>query len=326
MPDIREIPPGILRDRHWLSPQQINSLYGKAVIRESLEEKAAALDKVAEFLRVTDTLRNEGISFILLKGPLLSYRLYGDPVFRYFNDLDILLDFTEIERTQNVLSGKEFSLTGTDWPGETRRQIRLRKYSHHIAMYQPSAGLSVELHWKLNKEYSLNFRELENIIQTGLSSVSFAGRSFPVLNNELELLYLVIHGTFHQWRCLKWLADIKAFLESQKIDWKRFNELVTFMQAGRLISLCNRLLKEYFPEGRLMPANTNYKKYQLKLCLNNIEGKNYHNPVNPRTILQNLYFSYLAYPGLWYKIRMLTYSIMHSFIVGLIGRKFQAVK
>jgi hypothetical protein len=44
-----------------------------------------------------------------------------------------------------------------------------------------------------------------------LSQLSFAGRTFTVLNPELDLLYLVIHGGLHGFFRLKWLVDIKIF-------------------------------------------------------------------------------------------------------------------
>ena len=101
MPHIIGIPPEILKSRHRLSAEQINLLAGGRVIEESYEEKAGTLVKVAEFIKVTDLLRAGGIDFIPLKGPLLSFRLYGDATTRRYGDIDILVDPASMEFSIN---------------------------------------------------------------------------------------------------------------------------------------------------------------------------------------------------------------------------------
>jgi hypothetical protein len=117
MRTITGIPPEILRSRHRLSAQQINTLAGGRVIEESYEEKAGTLVKVAEFIKVTDLLRAGRIDFIPLKGPLLSFRLYGDATTRRYGDLDILVDPSEVEKARVGLLAAGYKEYMVTWPG-----------------------------------------------------------------------------------------------------------------------------------------------------------------------------------------------------------------
>ena len=96
---ITDIAPDILKEHHGLSSQQINSIFGRTVTEEIFEEKTAALDRVAEFLRVTDAFSAAGIKYLPLKGPILSFRLYGDATLRQYSDLDILIEVAGVEQS-----------------------------------------------------------------------------------------------------------------------------------------------------------------------------------------------------------------------------------
>lgn len=320
MPPITAIPPEILRDRHRLSSQQINALFGRQVIEESFEEKAKALGKVGEFLRITDALASAGIAFVPLKGPLLSFRIYGDATFRTFNDLDILVDSSSLSNIKETLEGFGYNSYGQPWSAGSREQQRILRYGHHISFVHPEKQTAFEIHWKLAPASWLNFRSIDVLSSSFLAQTDFEGRSFTVLNREAELFFLVVHGGHHRWGMLKWLADINMYLMSQEICRMSFTDHVRTLNAGRLVGLCNTMLSQYFPESPLLPGGTKVPGYMVRLSKRTIEKTDYTGPKTVGEIITNIRFVINAYPGAWYKLRVLLSTLNNSVLHGRLSR------
>ena len=320
MPPITAIPPEILRDRHRLSSQQVNALFGRQVIEESLEEKAKALGKVAEFLKVTDALTAAGIRFIPLKGPLLSFRLYGDVTYRYFRDLDILIDASDIDGVRDILEADGYRAIERPWPEGIGARQRLLKYHHDIPFTHPDKQIMIELHWRLRHRQWPDVSEADRHVKNNLTSFPFAGRSFQTLNNEMELLYLVIHGGLHHWGRLKWLVDVCQYLKSQKINWDHFIGLSDSFNAGHLVALCNKILSEYFPGEALLPCTVTVPGYMVRFSEMRIKEADYVDNETWWDTLRRLRFSMAVYPGFSYRLRFVKSIIFDSGLSGRIGR------
>jgi len=322
MPQITEFSPRILKDRHRLSSQQINALFGEKVIEESYEEKAQTLGMVAEFLRVTDALSVAGINFIPLKGPLLSYRLYGDATTRHSHDLDILVEPSDVGRGADALQKVGYQPFGISWPPERRIQEKILKYNHHISFIHPLNQQIIELHWKLINNPWFRFMDASHIVKNNICLFDFAERSFTVLNNEMELFYLVIHGGIHRWGRLKWLADIREYLNTRKIDWDRFDLISDTFGAGRLVALCNSIMGEYMPGGELLPCHSVAPGYMIKSSVKSISDQEYKGPESVKEIIIRLRYPLLAYDGLRYKLRLIFSVIKNSLFSGRASRLF----
>lgn len=320
MPAITDISPELLRDRHRLSHRQINLLYGTSVIEEQIEEKAYELVSVEEIIRVTDKLTEAGIGFIILKGLLLSYKLYGDATARRSHDHDIMVDPSVVSRAQDILIALGYRQVPPAMPSDHRNQSIRLKYSHHISFVNPGNQQIIELHWRLMNRPWLRFRNIDSLLQNNTELFDFAGRSFRVPDNETELLYLIIHGGAHRWGRLKWLVDIDEYLKSQQISWVRFKELTDRFDAGRLVSLCNEMLKRYFPEGKSIPYTSTVPSYMIKASLSAIEGESYRGPGTTCEIFSSMRFAMLAYPGWRYKCRLAGSVIVNSIFSGRLSR------
>lgn len=320
MPEITRISPEILRDRHRLSPQQINFLYQKEVITETHEQKAQIIGKLSEFLRITDALKSHGIEFLPLKGPLLSFRLYGDGTIRDIGDIDILTDVLDIPKAISVLESNGYLPYEIPWSDSASGQRILTDLRSHVAFYNPEKGTVTELHWRLMKNYQWNFLSPVSLVNQNKESITFMDRRYNVLGKEVELLYLLIHGGFHHWSLLKWLLDVRDYLRVHEIDWSRFTGLSNAIKADRLINLCNQLLKEYFPGSPLIPISEGTQPYLFKLSKESIEGLTGNESVSMRTSLRHLCFALCTYPGLGYKSRFLWTKVKSSLYFGRIGK------
>lgn len=315
MPQITEIPPEILRDRHRLSARQVNSILGEGIVKEGVEEKVAALEIVREFIRVTDALRSEDIRFIPLKGPELSYRLYCDPTIRSYSDLDILVEVAAMSRAAHIIEDLGYPAEIATWPAGEKLQQKIINHTNEFLFYSKEKQLRIELHWRLLKTPLISLSRLEEIVKQNQTSLTFAGRSFSVLSNELELLYLIIHGGTHCWRWLKWLVDIDIYLRTQTIDWKRFSELTEELKADRMIALCNAILSEYIPGGGLIPCITKAHPFMVRFSNKMIRSQKELTANFYSRIVQSVLFTLVSFPGITYKIRTIrNYLFVKEFI------------
>ncbi|HPY67330.1 MAG TPA: nucleotidyltransferase family protein [Bacteroidales bacterium] len=322
MPPLTSIPPDVLRYRHRLSVQQINSLFGREVIEETLGEKAGALVKVAEFIRVTDLLRAASIDFIPLKGPLLSFRLYGDATTRRYGDIDILVDPLEVEKARVGLLAAGYNEYMVTWPESAMGKKKALRFWHHVSFQNPESEVVTELHWKLSNRQWLNFRNADRFVRENLCNVEFCGNKYQVLNPEAELLYLVIHGGIHRWGMLKWLVDIQRYLEISGFDNGKFCGLVKWFDCGRMVTLCNRMLEEYFPGTSLLPCGTQLPCYMERLAEETIEKPSSRGPGSISEILHLLPYSFIVYPGVKYKVKILGMIAGSSLFNGRLSRLF----
>jgi hypothetical protein len=307
MTGLKDLPPLILRDRHHLSSQQVNSLLGRVVFQENPDETIRELEKVKEFLQVTDAMRSGKIDFLPLKGPVLSYRIYGDPVIRDYRDLDILVDVQSIGRINSILKGFGYIPDPTVWPESIKIQRKFIRHFNHISFFNPDKAICFEIHWRLIRTPAINLLQLDEMINQNQLILDFAGRSFRVLSTELELLFLIIHGGLHFWRRLKWMLDINKFLNTQKVDWARFAKLADDLRANRMVALCKEIYKVCFPEGSGIPDNYPVPRsivdHSLKLILDETEPE--PEPRSLKWIINNFYFTLASFPGIKYKTNVI---------------------
>ncbi len=305
-----------------MTSQQVNLLFGRKVLEESIEEKIGILALTGELMRVIDAFTTTGVQCIPLKGPVLSLRMYGDPTIRNLSDLDILVDENSIDQAISIVESLGYHAESVDWPKRESQQRRLRRYAHHLNYFHLMMGFRIELHWLLISSPAINHRTLGRIVSSNLTRVEFFGRDVVVMTDEMELIYLIIHGGHHQWFWLKWLGDVNQYLKRRNINNVRFLELMASLKAERLVALCNLLLKEYFPGDPVLPFSEPVPAYMVKYSKNRIEGDGISGQWTFKTMVQYLYFFMVAYPGLASKLRSVTHILCHSILYGRINSLF----
>ena len=309
MPQIISYSHDILRGRHGLSLHQVNSVFGERVSEEGFEEKKSALEKVAGFIRVTDALSSDGIRFVPLKGPVLSYRIYGDATVREYCDLDLIIDLSSVRRAKDLLIGLGYEPVGYQFPDRKFGQQIVVNHVHHI-LFAHRHNLRVELHWRLFQTPPVRFSKLDDLVTQNLSEMTFAGRTLRVLSVEMELLYLVMHGGIHYWRRLKWLVDINEFLGNCTVDWEKFKALAFELRASRLVSLANFLLAEYFPSGPSIPWKNEDIPFMKSYAIRQINEVEEPERETLAMKMSRLRFSFHLYPGLMYKLRRVRSAVI----------------
>jgi hypothetical protein len=321
MLSIRTIPVEVLRDVHHLSPHHIKLLYGREVVKTLKEKQGTFLETFRELVIITEALGQRGIRALALKGPVLAYRLYGDVTARYYTDLDILVDENDAGRAIDVLRELGYNNYGSGWPNERRDQQKLIVHDYHVALIHPDKMMPVELHWRLSDNYSSVSQKFDDLFRQNQEKIEIAGYNFFVLSNEMEFLFMVIHGGKHGWRRLKWLLDADEFIRTQPIDRERFKALVSSIQAGRMLALFVEVYLLCFPGNENQVAwlsqITQEKvpagmiRFAIK-SLSDTEDRE-HNSISG--IVRSLSFTLRSFPGFGYKLRVLrNYLFVKEFL------------
>lgn len=296
----------ILYKRHRLSHQQIDNWLGEKEARNHLPEKFQLMTRTSEFLEIAKSFAENNISFIPLKGPLLSYRIYNDPSYRYFNDLDFLIATDSIEAAIRIFNERGYETPVYDLPAEACRRKILYRHMNEILFYNPGKRIGIDLHWQLlTGGRNINDQLLVRLIKSNQIKLSFQGQVFTVFAPEFELLYLIIHGGLHAWRRLKWLVDIRDMTEKMELDQLLFKKLTGEMNAGRLVALCNQLLDIYFPTAKPLPCDTPPSDFLLGFAQYSIRMETDQQKRSFREYLKSTWYTLHVFPVLGYKISML---------------------
>jgi len=242
-----------LRNRHRLSHQQIDGLLGEKKSGNFTAEKLKQMQGLRFFFEFTSDLRSLGIWFMVLKGPILSGRIYGDPTYRLMNDFDILVEPKSVDLLNEMLVQMGFESRYFEWPDSPKRKRVAMHITNQLGFFNPETGILIEVHWRLFSNRVANHTKTWEIIKKNTESAEFAGKPFIRFNMEFELLYLAIHGSIHAWFRLKWLVDVHELLKRCPFDEEHFKTLVQEFKAERFVDVCNVMLKEYFPDGKMLP-------------------------------------------------------------------------
>jgi uncharacterized membrane protein len=290
----------LLHDRHRLSHEQIDLLLEESFAGKYLQEKLSRMAFIKNYLEITDILRNAGISFICIKGPLLSYRIYGDASIRYSHDIDLLIEEDSIENIIKVMCDAHYEMTDVPfWPKEKHKQDIIRQNTHHLSFLNKELRFMVEFHWVLTVNLPVSPQEVNKLLSQNMDTISYAGRNFTVLSPEFELVYLLIHGSRHQWSRLKWLIDIKDY-PVKNMDLIKFYYLINCFHAERILTQTNKLLFHYFGQQLPVEGSKRIPDILFRYAITSIENPDINNYSNQSIIQDYLYQNHL-FKQLYYR-------------------------
>jgi len=256
---------------------------------------------------VTSLLHQSGITFICLKGPILSLKIYGDPTYRYIGDFDFLLPFPEVDRAANLLFSQGYQVPD-DLPS-VRHLPHIQKHRNQILLHHPESNMLVELHWRLLQIPPVKEELVDRLVQENLKEVVFSGQTFMTLCDELDLLFLIIHGGQHNWFRLKWLEDVRQITRLDKYDPVKFTELVNTCQAQRMVALCRALLQHFYPGEPLLPAFGLPSRFGLRFARSRINAPTERQYDNLQDLIRYAFSLFTNFPGIGYKLRVIRFIL-----------------
>jgi hypothetical protein len=167
---------------------------------------------------VLGTLEKAGFRPAVLKGPVLAERLYGDPLLRFWSDLDLLVSPHDADPVCRLLESLGFQqLRGPTGSDERSRPRHVT--TRHLTFHHGELPM-VDLHYQFFVDFGVAV-PAEHFLQRAVAYRTFGGPACQVLRPEDEVLYLCLHAAHHEFTRFSWLLDIWTLLRVHRdLDWE----------------------------------------------------------------------------------------------------------
>jgi hypothetical protein len=308
--------------RHRLTISQIAELRefsGIAVpqIRD-LPRKLDTMAKMAELIRLSRLFKANNIDFISIKGPLLSWRLHRDFTIRYSNDLDILVNRTDLDLCFELLKSYEYCFDTSapaagDFPTTKNKKKLVMDLKHHKVFIHRKTKLQLEVHWNLFSYPIINQKKFDQLIKEQTVPFTFQTEQFTIFSKEMDFVYLMIHGALHHWYRLKWLHDIYAYSMDPEISWQKVKEISKYFSAGHLLYQTLHLADIFWPVPERIRniADQNRKSlppFLLSYPVKTISDRNFHPEIahwSTKEIFELTKYTLMLFPKAIFKSRFI---------------------
>ncbi|MFW6370793.1 MAG: nucleotidyltransferase family protein [Bacteroidota bacterium] len=195
-----------------------------------------------EMIKISHAAGTRNIPLFFLKGPVLAHKLFGENSVRQSVDLDAYTSTRYLDQVGRLLDCLDYKFTGKT----TRQSISIRNYSHKDWLFKHATQpVQLEVHHR----YFFNkyFNGLFAAKCPKPVKYNFRGNEVLTLPDAWHFLYLVAHGTFHQYFRLFWLHDIAVFIRSGRIkDWDMMQHHAASTDLLVHLYLTIRLLKLFY--------------------------------------------------------------------------------
>jgi hypothetical protein len=203
-----------------------------------------------ELAVVTRLLRHAGIPSIALKGPLLSWRLYGEWGLRVSQDLDVLVQGDDVLDACKLLESAGYR---GEFPWRGRRANAYLQQYHDYGLWSPRGQL-VELHWNwAQRRFAIPAR-VEEWWSESRTTVTPVG-VLRFLSSEHELLFLTVHAAKHEWAQIDLVADVAMLLRRELVDWAQVRADAAEFGIARMLDVTVGLAQLIDPELRAPAAD-----------------------------------------------------------------------
>ncbi|MEL7110636.1 MAG: nucleotidyltransferase family protein [Pseudomonadota bacterium] len=205
---LKKLASDIVPDTVLQSMSSISQSYGLA----SLKLAAAQIEFHKNCIAPLD------VEYVYLKGIALSTQTGGKITDRFSRDIDILVGERDVKQVIDRAVSQGYRIILEADPIEVVQCKRDRdfytNYADVVTLLSPDEVM-IEVHRKLTK-LSLNFDKKAMFANSDRISVS--GTEMRTLSVPMHFVYVCYHHARHFWSKLHWLADIDAFLRSEKFS------------------------------------------------------------------------------------------------------------
>jgi len=195
-------------------------------LRQSYQETAAFNLLAFSYLKELQLeATRSGIQLVLLKGAALLHPVYGSIALRPMIDLDLLINYEELDLLRDLLlklSFREQDPTPSSNPSGL--------FWNESLFVGPDPGkVQVEVHWHLI-DIPYYARKLPaNLLMERSIPVVIDGHVFQIPAADDQIIHLSIHNTFHHLNRLdRTLVDIAYIIHKQgnDLDWNRLTDTI----------------------------------------------------------------------------------------------------
>jgi Uncharacterised nucleotidyltransferase len=223
---------------------------------EAFTRRAQAISR-KNFLLATETCRLQKlldaaeIPSVALKGVALAQLAYGSVKLKDTRDIDLLIPPDRAAAAIALLERDGYALSFPARQLSATQRRAVVRYSREVAFTHPGNGTFTELQWRVADNPEL-LKEVDAGSPTQNVIVA-DGVSVRTLARDDLFAYLCIHGAYHAWSRLKWLADLNAFIAASDAEVSHLHRYAEAKGAGfcsgQALLLCQRLFGLPLPVG-----------------------------------------------------------------------------
>ncbi len=196
----------------------------------------------SETTRIARELTQQAIEHCFVKGTLLNVQVYGGLNTRPCKDIDIWVNPTTYTHAVTALESLGYE---KQWPKYALTGFKAAWYMRHkhdMAFYHPQHKVQVELHFRLSYP-GLPFFPLQDI---PLQHITLFNTPVLAPENNVHVLYLMIHGATHGFIRLRWLHDIALFIHTQQCDLNHVYDLAKKIKCEHVVEQVLLLIHAFF--------------------------------------------------------------------------------
>lgn len=231
-------------------------------------------------LELSFSFNNKMIQHVVLKGISLNAQLYGDRSVRISKDIDVLIHSKDL-----LIAHDALLLLGYELVSELSPSVIANSHSlilgalKDLTYFHSSDRVEVELHWDTTivKDFGLRLQDVEPVNNFVMINDQF----IPVLSNEINFIYLCIHGASCHWQRLQCLLDIAMFYKKMQLSWPEviraavnYNGVRALLEAKYLLDTCFDFRMESVPSLRRDRIAVRIHLYYTKYIWKNLKPIN----------------------------------------------------
>jgi hypothetical protein len=181
---------------------------------KKVEQRFAQVTKrnlllAGETIQICKTLESHGIKAIPLKGVFLAKQLYNDYNYRETRDIDVLVEFNDLQKSLDALKKIGYTLSN---PKVDINKKSFQFINHHVVFSNTKKRTSLELHWRLFVFEGMGDHVYKEIRKKASVEIETGVWLSPV---EDHMHFVIMHGHHHWWHAMQWLVDVKDYVKTK---------------------------------------------------------------------------------------------------------------
>src|SRR3990167_1115112 len=229
------------------------------------------LTSMHELIRITTDFNQMCIDYMLLKGIPLNQLLHGNQLVRLSRDMDILIQFKDLQRTHQYLIANGYQLEpSVSIDDLIRASSCLTPYLDEIVYWHPHKRIALDIKWHISSLncFGMSWCNLENH-----DVIAILGQNIRILKPEQNFYYLCTHAAKHHWERAQWLKDLSVFSQKIALSWDNVISLAQETKASRPLLEATLLLRQHHAIQLQSIPHSLWDKLIVNLRLTVIQSK-----------------------------------------------------
>ncbi len=205
--------------------------------------RARNSEHLHELAQVIEVLADSSIETIPFKGPILALQAYGDLGLSEFNDIDLLVQGSDMASTMAAFLdlGYERHITSTEPQAEL-----IQRFQGNFTVFKKHSRRVFRIHGRLaarNMAFDIDYDALWRRAE----KKNLNGHVLRTLTPEDTYIVLAIQGGQNQWRNIRWVCDVAALVSAcPQLNWNTISERARSQGCLRAVWLATSLAETFF--------------------------------------------------------------------------------